>query len=102
MANQRPLPVNDYGHVTGAKYEEILRVWCDGEFGKGDKQLEMVMTTLAQETVDKEIKNATASCDLPCEPPPQGEASTGNVGVALTRCPRKPISGRGGVAMPCE
>ena len=64
MANQRPLPVNDYGHVTGAKYEEILRVWCDGEFGKGDTQLEMVMTTLAQETVDKEIKNATTSCDL--------------------------------------
>ena len=94
MENQRP-PVNDYGHVTGAKYEEILRVWCDGEFGKGDTQLEMVMASLARDTVDKENENAAASRDLPCDPPPQGEASMGEVGVALIRCPRNPILGRG-------
>ncbi|KAK3264916.1 hypothetical protein CYMTET_26372 [Cymbomonas tetramitiformis] len=82
MENQRP-PVNDYGHVTGATYEEIMRVWCDGEYGKGDTQLEMVMASLARDTVDKENENAAASRDLPCDPPPQGEASMGEVGVAL-------------------
>ena len=94
MENQRS-PVNDYGHVTGATYEEIMRVWCDGEYGKGDTQLEMVMASLARDNVDKENENAAASRDLPCDPPPQGEASMGEVGVALIRCPRNPILGRG-------
>eukprot|EP00854_Cymbomonas_tetramitiformis_P005982 gene5982-7190_t len=45
----------------------------------------MVMASLARDTVDKENENAAASRDLPCDPPPQGEASMGEVGVALIR-----------------
>ena len=87
--------------VAGAKYEAIMRVWCDGTLGKGDTQLDQVMAGIARDTVDHEnVMAAAAFHDVPFVPSPPAKASPpGDAGVSLLEISE--LLGRHPVRMTC-